>query len=1379
MKILFNILLLLILFNVQTLSQRQLFFSLSVQDGLSDSDVNCIIQDRKGFLWIGTESGLNRYDGYEFKVFKNNQNDPGSLPYNSIWSLYEDRAGYIWIGTKNGDLIKFSPFVEKFTPIEFTDSENSGNSITSIMEDAKGNIWFGTYSKGLFRYQVTSGQITNWQYEEDKPIGLSNNYITSLLLDKNGGIWISTYNGLNYLNPDKNKITVFKNIKNNVNSIPGNLVWKILQSKYDNNLLFICTSDGLCTYNLISKKFEQINFNIEFPSQFSKSIASIVEDRSDGRKALWIATYGGIYHLDLNTHKSKQYVADKKNISGLLNNQIDQIIIDKSGVLWLATDNGLNYLPATTKKINYIFSEYLTQPLVQDLLNADIKTVLSIDSSTTILGSNDGMFSVIIKNNEISVTKIDKLSNLNIWSLEKGEGNSIWIGTYGKGLYNYNFKTQTLVKYPIVSPTFQTSAFEYIKALRLSKDGTLWIGFWGGGLAALNIYSGKYNIWINNKEDQNSLSFNDVWYIHLDKFGRVWIATNGGGLNLFLPKNNGEFLRWTSTASEKSDLLNNSVQCLAEGESDIADETILYIGTDVGLNKMTIKNRSDDIYNFDVSFNILSNQLNISDASIRSIVVSLNELWLSTNKGIYKYNIDSKELLDFRISEGYGSEIFNSGAGTRMINNNIVFGSVKGPAFFNPGKIKQSDYEPNIVLTDLLIFNKSISIKDNTILDSIISYSNQIRLASNENAISFKFSSLDFNSRENIKYAYKMEGFDKDWIYSSTSNIAVYTNLNPGSYVFKIRGTNSDGRWGVNEAEIGVIIKYPWWRTGWAYAIFVIAILSILFLIRRFEINRTKLRNELRNLEFETKKQKEIETLKSRFFANISHEFRTPLMLIKGPLEQLLLKKGSADEHIRLAYNNTEKLKLLIDQLLDISKLESNLIPLNASEEDLSTLLKGFVISFKSITEQKEISLTIDCPEEKCIALVDRDKFEKIINNLLSNAYKFTSKKGSISVSLKKRISVEKVFYDIIVKDSGIGIDKDKLDKIFDRFFQVDDSSIRSYGGSGIGLSLVKELADLHHWSISVKSSIGVGTEFLLSIPGIEADKLKDISDDQKTFNSSNNFIDSLQEIKVDDSGTTEVYSDKKEIVLLVEDSQEVRQYLKGILYEDYNILEAENGKRGIEIASEKSPDLIISDVMMPIMDGFEFCQKIKTDIQTSHIPVILLTAKASSESKIEGLETGADDYLTKPFHSRELLVRVKNLLDIRKKLKEKFSKDIDVKPANLVVNKLDEEFLSKAFQVTEKNIDKPEFDTEQFAKEMFLSRSQLHRKLLAITGHTPGEFVRTFRLKKAASLILEKRLSVTQIAFEVGFNSPSHFSKAFRQQFNCLPTEFTSQTKI
>ncbi|MDY0083801.1 MAG: two-component regulator propeller domain-containing protein, partial [Ignavibacteriaceae bacterium] len=1024
MKTVINILIYLILFNVQALSQRHLFQNLTVQDGLSDGDVNYIIQDRKGFLWIATEGGLNRYDGYEFKIFKYNQNDPNSLPNNSIWALYEDKSGYIWIGTKNGDLVRFSPSDEKFTTIKINDLETTGNSITSIQEDKNGDIWFGTYSKGLFRYNLSTGKITNWHYEKDKPNSLSNNYVTFLIFDNYGGLWISTYNGLNYLNPDKdeNKITVYKKNNNGNNSINDNLVWTITQSKYDNDLLYIVTEGCLSTYNLITKKFESINFKIEYPSKFSNSVGSVVEDRSNGKNTLWIATYGGIYQLDLISGKSKQYIADKKNISGLLTNQIDQLMFDKSGVLWLVTDKGLNFLPATTKKINYIFSEYLSQQLVQDLFSADIKAVLSIDSETTILGTDDGMFSVIIDNNEVRVSKIDQLNNFNIWSLEKGNDNSIWIGTYGKGLFNYNLKTKTLKKYSIVSPTFQTSAYEYIKALRLSKDGTLWIGLWGGGIVALNTSTGKYKIWINDKNQQNSLNYNDVWYIHLDKFERVWIATNGGGLDLFVPKNNGQFLHWISSADDKSTLLNNSVQCIAERETDNPDETVLYIGTDVGLNKMVIKNRDNDIYNFEVSFSNLSNNIDLKDVSVKSIVADFKELWISTNKGIYQYNPDSNELLNYGISDGCGSVIFNSGAAARMINKDIVFGSVKGPSFFNPENIKQSNYEPDIVFTDLLIFNKSVSLKENTILDSSFPYSKEIVLANYENAITFKFSSLDFNSKENVKYAYKLEGFDKDWNYTNISNIAVYTNLDPGRYVFKVKGTNSDGRWGKNVTERKVIINNPWWRTGWAYAIFIIVILYILYLIRKFEINRTRLRNELRNLEFEAKKQKEIETLKSRFFANISHEFRTPLMLIKGPLEQLLLKKGNVDDLTRLAYSNTEKLKSLIDQLLDLSKLESNLITLDTSLEDISVLVKGLVNSFKSITDRKEISLTIDCPEEEFMAYVDLDKFEKILNNLLSNAYNFTSPKGSITVILKKILSDEKVFYYLVVKDNVIGI---------------------------------------------------------------------------------------------------------------------------------------------------------------------------------------------------------------------------------------------------------------------------------------------------------------------------------------------------------------------
>lgn len=1378
MKNAIKILFILLLVNIQILAQNKLFKSLTVQEGLSDEDINCIIQDKKGFLWIGTESGLNRYDGYEFKIFKYNQNDKNSLPNNSIWSLYEDKKSNIWIGTKSGDLVRFSPFDEKFYTIEFANSKITDNSITSIIEDTKGDIWFGTYSNGLYRYKISDGQIKNWNYERDLPNTLSNNYVTSLLVDKYGGIWATTYNGLNYINPneDENKIVVYRNKPGNNNSINNDLIWNISESKYDDDLLFICNAGGLNTYNQKSKKFGQINFVIEYPSQFSSGVASVVENKSENENILWIATYGGLFKLDLNSGKSKQFIADKENSLGLITNQIDRIMMDKSGVLWLITDKGLNYLPSSIKKINYRFLDYLSQPIVQELFKTDIKAILALDSRTIVLGSPDGAFSLTMSNGNIILKKIEEISNLNIWSLEKGSDNSIWIGTYGNGLFNYNLKTKKIKKYPIESPTFKTSAFEYIRTLKLGDNDTLWVGFWGGGLGALNTVTGKYKIWIPNHVNPNSISYNDISKIHLDKSGRVWIATNGGGLNLFIPKDGGKFLHWTYSANSKNSILNNALQCITEQQTNNRDETILYVGSDIGLNKMIIKNRGKDIYDFEVSFINLSEQLNIPDVSVRSIVLYSDDIWITTNKGIYQYKSGSKKLFNYGISDGCGSLIFNSNAAVKLADNSIVFGSAKGPALLNPNMINHSYFEPNIVFTDFLIFNESVSLKDNTILDSSIPYSKEIILANYENAITFKFSSLDFNSKENVKYAYKLEGFDKDWNYTNTSNIAVYTNLDPGRYVFKVKGTNSDGRWGKNVTERKIIINNPWWRTGWAYSIFIVLIIGILYLIRKFEINRTRLRNELKNLEFEAKKQKEMETLKSRFFANISHEFRTPLMLIKGPLEQLLLKKGNIDEHTRLAYSNTEKLKSLIDQLLDLSKLESNLVPLETHLEDISILVKGLVNSFKSITDQKEISLTIDCPDEEFMALVDLDKFEKILNNLLSNAYKFTSPKGSITVSLKKRLLDEIIFYDLIIKDNGIGIDKDKLHKIFDRFYQVDDSSSRSYGGSGIGLSLVKELVDLLQWEISVKSSIGVGTEFSISIPGNRTDISESMYTKQKTQEISQDSVKSFSEIHSNELVTSEDNNRKKAIILLVEDSQEVRQFLKGLLIEDYTILEAENGKRGIEIASENSPELIISDVMMPVMDGFEFCKKIKTDIQTSHIPVILLTAKASGESKIEGLETGADDYLTKPFNSRELLVRVKNLLESRRILKEKFSKDINVKPANLVVNKLDEEFLDKAFKVAEKNIENPDFDSEQFANEMFLSRSQFHRKLQAITGQAPGEFVRIFRLKKAANLLLEKNLSITQIAFEVGFNSPSHFTKAFKQMFNCLPSEYINR---
>ena len=631
-----------------------------------------------------------------------------------------------------------------------------------------------------------------------------------------------------------------------------------------------------------------------------------------------------------------------------------------------------------------------------------------------------------------------------------------------------------------------------------------------------------------------------------------------------------------------------------------------------------------------------------------------------------------------------------------------------------------------------------------------------------------------------------MEGFDEDWIESGSRRFVTYTNLSSGKYKFKVKATNADGIWNENATELAVIINSPWWATGWAYSLYVFVIIAGLYTIRRFELNRTRLKSILKMREYEAIKQKEIDETKSRFFANLSHEFRTPLMLIKGPLEQLIgdeSNKKNIDRY-KMIHRNTENLQSLIDQLLELTQLESASIPVKAVKENLISVLRGLLSSFETLADDKKIELAFNSKYDLLPAWIDKDKLEKIIYNLLSNAFKFTPVSGSISVNVNKISFDENEYAEIKVSDTGIGIPHQKLEKIFDRFYQVDDSNQRSFGGSGIGLALVKELVDLHKWNITVESEINKGTEFTMHIP-LHDDYL---NEDQKVRSDLRIDVEKQKNIsesnEEDDSEklSEEILDINKPSILIVEDSKDVRLYLTDLLNQEYILYEASNGKEGIIIAQEKIPDLIISDIMMPEMDGMEFCGKIKADLLTSHIPVIMLTAKASGESKIKGLETGADDYLTKPFNSKELLVRVKNLLNQRKLLKEKFSKEVSPDPHSVTTNPIDEEFLQKAFSIAEENLDNASFDTEKFAKEMFLSRMQLHRKLQAITGQTPGDFIRTFRLERAAQLLNEKRLSVTQIAFEVGYNSPSQFSRAFIKQFNCTPSEYsnnpTQQTK-
>ncbi len=1391
-------------FSICVFSQSLQFLNYTTKDGLSNDKVDAIIQDRYGFIWIGTEDGLDRYDGYQFKVFRNVKSDSNSLSDNNIWALLEDQSGNIWIGTKSGFLNKYDQHKNVFTKWNLKSVGIKENGITSIFQDQQKNIWVGTYQNGLYRLNVSENKLNHWLYVPEDSTSLSNNYVTSIMQDSRGSIWVGTFSGLNKINPGAESVKFDKyfNDPSDGKSLPGNLVWSVSGSTLRQDKIWVCTADGLSLLNPDENSFILLPLPSKTRYQFGNSISSLVEEKNDIDSVLWIGTYSGLVRMNLKTNSIIRFLKNEDEPGSLISNQINHLLKDRSGVIWIATENGVSKISPKNLRFNNLFSDSANTNLFSKLYGKSVKAIAKDNKDKIYFGTEKGVISFNSLNNHI-INKYPQTADLNVWSLTTDEKRNLWIGTYGQGLKYLDIQSGKITDINIESPTFKTSAYDYIKSLQMDGDD-LWIGFWGGGLALLNTISGKYKVWINDVNDPNSISYNDVWAILKDSRKRIWIGTDGGGLNLVggeagLFENSGEvkFYKPLYNSKEKIELSSNSIYIICEARNYSPDKnknlSILWIGTSSGLDKVVIINDNDgknpDSMKFEISSFLPGNQL--TDNSVNNILEDKNgNLWLSTSSGISFFDVRRESFINYSDADGLIGEVFNSNASIISGEGIIYFGSIGGINFFNPDQITLSSYTPPVLIADFQIFNEAVKTNADSPLSENIYVAKSLNLYYSQNVFSFQLAALDYNYPQSIQYAYKMEGFDKDWIYSGNRRFITYTNLGSGSYSFKFKATNCDGVWNENYSSVIVNISPPWWRTVWSYIIYILLIISGIFALRRFEINRTKLRNELKMQEFEAKKQRELEIMKSRFFANLSHEFRTPLTLIMGPVEELMNNRvgENVQEYYQIIHRNSEKLQVLIDQLLELTRLENAAIPLKAKREDLIKVLRGIFFSFDSIAKQKNINLTFYSYSDSIFCWFDRDKLEKIINNLLFNAFKFTPDNGTIKLEIKNLKEQSDEFARVKIIDNGIGISDEKLEKIFDRFYQADDSSVKNYGGSGIGLALVKELVDLHKWQISVQSKLGAGTEFSLIIPLSEI-YLKESEKEPESVRD--NTIDKISGTDVISNEQTELNEREiekeieeknrllsaKPLILIVEDSEDVRSYLKSFLRNNYRVSEVINGEEGLTKSAELVPDLIISDVMMPLMDGMEFCRKIKTDLQTSHIPVILLTARASTESKLEGLETGADDYFTKPFSSKELLVRIKNLLEQRKNLREKFSKEIKIDLSSVAVTSLDNEFLRKAFDVAEKNLSDTEFNTEAFAGEMFLSRSQFHRKLIAVTGQGPGEFLRTIRLKRAAALILENRLSITQISFEVGFNNPSHFAKAFRQLFNCLPTEFINKS--
>jgi signal transduction histidine kinase/DNA-binding response OmpR family regulator len=843
-----------------------------------------------------------------------------------------------------------------------------------------------------------------------------------------------------------------------------------------------------------------------------------------------------------------------------------------------------------------------------------------------------------------------------------------------------------------------------------SRKNELWIGTHHGLYKYIHNRE-TFKRYLHDPNDSNSLSSSNIGYICEDKDGILWLGTLGG-LNRFDPKSD------TFTHYTKEDgLPSNRVQGILEDKDN-------------------------------------------------------NALWLSTYEGISRFDLSTKEFRNFDASHGLtGKRLTGSVLETK--NGEFLFGGSNGLNIFHPDDLLSNLEPPDLIISDFKIFNISVPVGDDSPLQKPIYQTEKIVLASDEHDISFDFLTTHYVDPSQNEYAYMLENYENEWRYVGNTNSAIYPNLPPGEYIFRVKAANNIGVWNEEGVSIKIIILPPWWATTWAYIVYAIVFFIIIYFTWKIQLKRIRIKHNYEMTKFEAEKMREVDEMKSRFFANLSHEFRTPLTLIFGPAKDIMENSDDkkAKQNAGMIKRNASRLYKLVNQLLDLSKLEAGKLKLEASEYDIIPFLKGVVLSFSSLAERQRITLRFNTIEKTLSIYVDKDKVEKIVNNLLSNAFQFTPEGGEIDFTIEKL--VEEI--EIKIADNGIGIPKEKMNKIFNRFYQLDGSHTREGEGTGIGLALTKELVELHKGKIMVESKEGEGSIFTVLLPlgkkHLKPEEIveKDVEEEELETIEEVEFISEPEMIK--EKTDIDVLIDvEKPLLLIVEDNSDVRKYIISHLEEDYRIQEAVDGKDGLSQASNHIPDLIISDVMMPNLDGFELCNKLKTNEKTSHIPVIILTAKATSQDKIEGYETGADDYIMKPFEAGELKARIKNLIEMRRKLQEKFSSDDFIIPKEL--SSIDERFLNKVLNAINDHISEEKFSIEDLGNEVAMSRKHLHRKLKALTNKSPSQFIRSIRLSKARMLIKEKKGTISEISFMVGFSTPIYFNKCFKEEFGYSPGE-------
>jgi signal transduction histidine kinase/ligand-binding sensor domain-containing protein/DNA-binding response OmpR family regulator len=1371
------------------------FERLSTDHGLSQNMIFDIIQDQTGFLWVATKDGLNRYDGYTFRVFRFDPFDTTSLAEGEIGSLYIDSRGRLWAGSKGISL--YNPVTESFR--RYLSETNFPNipidvTISNIHETPgprKGEfyLWLSTNFQGIYRGLFSDSndstnpvlkELEHFTHQPDNYHSLTSDTIHHIITDLRDNTWISTDNGLNLVLPScdlHNSVTdavCFKRY-NTVSNDKDGLLHKHVGAMVldaDGNVL-IGTRGGVSRLVLLNGnvEFEHYPYPLDFsPFPWSRTVNSLF---LYDERTLWLGLTSGLGILDMTNGSYRFIYNNPQEPTSLSFNGIQSIYRDRGAIIWIGTSGkGLNKFDPKTTVFNLYRGEIGREPYLSTLSAGVLFDLIDNDGNKQIwFSSGNTLFILDRPSGEIRKFTPDKYLPFDFYGIIQDRAGKLWIATH-VGIYLYNPNDGSVQHLPVNPTIADVQVEDRVYSIFEDNNGTIW--------AATSEYLSRYDP-STHSFHHDTMPWNNSNKPVITEVRSIYQDARPGSTSLWLGSNRG-FARF-DTESETvyvfpakpvgPDRLNYvDINCITGDPFE--PWRYLWIGT-----------RGGGLYRYDIDEDVFRHYTT-ENGLPNNVVYGLlpdqeGNLWLSTNNGLSKFNPRSDTFRNYDVNDGLQSNEFNTRSYHRSGDGELFFGGIDGINSFYPEMIGENTYIPPVVLTDFQINYESVAVNNNVLSpqNSTITTAEEICLLYNQNVLSFEITALDFTIASKNQYAYMLENFHDDWIYSGTDRRANFSNLPPGKYIFRAKASNNDGHWNEEGMSIGVVILPPPWRTWWAYTFYVITGIWVLYVLRRYELNRLRLKNRLHIERIEAENLREIDRTKSRFFANVSHELRTPLTLILGSLERMknLDAKENSSSHHDLIERNTRRLIELINQLLDLARLETGHLKMHYIHGDIKKFIRRIVNLFTSFAEQRRILLDFIADDSPIDTHFDPDKIEKICNNLISNALKFSPSGEIVSVSVRisNNISGSEDFVELRVENTGVGIPDDQLKKIFDRFYRVPNTpgDRNQPAGIGIGLSLVKELVELHKGTISAESVEDKKTVFTVRLP-IVTDDEEPNSEPVPAYDSA--VKGSIHSTAVQPSDTVEEESPSNDVslILLVEDNRDIRGLIREHLDHEYSVIEATNGIRGRDIAFEKVPDLIVCDVMMPEMNGYELCDILKNDERTSHIPIIMLTARAGFESKIMGLEYGADDYLVKPFSGKELRVRVKNLIEQRLRLRKRYSETplIPV-PGSTKPVSIDEQFLTRVTGIVETHLSDEMFDVMKLARETGLSHSQLHRKLTALTGKSASQFIRSIRLSHAADLLRQNAGNIAEIAFRVGFNSQAYFTKCFNDEFGSSPSEY------